>query len=52
MLATAIDAFSHDIQVFLAADAVADFTLRQHEFALEYVAQRCGVVVLSDQVFT
>ncbi|WEH39149.1 isochorismatase family protein [Streptomyces sp. NBC_01218] len=52
VLATAIDAFSHDIQVFLAADAVADFTLRQHEFALEYVAQRCGVVVLSDQVFT
>ncbi|MFD6424610.1 isochorismatase family protein [Streptomyces sp. NPDC060198] len=52
VLATAIDAFSHDIQVFLAADAVADFTARQHHFALEYVAQRCGVVVLSDQVFT
>ncbi|MEV6163377.1 isochorismatase family protein [Streptomyces sp. NPDC052052] len=51
VLATAIEAFSHDIQVFLAADAVADFSAEQHRFALEYVAQRCGVVVLSERVF-
>lgn len=51
LLATAIDAFSHDIQVFLAADAVADFSAEQHRFTLDYVAQRCGVVMVSDQVF-
>ncbi|MDT9685432.1 isochorismatase family protein [Streptomyces sp. TRM76323] len=51
VLATAIDAFSHDIQVFLAADAVADFSPGQHRLALEYVAQRCGMVTLSSEVF-
>ena len=50
VLATAIDAFSHDIQVFLAADAVADFSAEKHRLALDYVAQRCGVVMMSDQV--
>lgn len=51
VLATAIDAFSHDIQVFLAADAVADFSAEHHRFALEYVAERCGKVVPSAEVF-
>lgn len=35
VLATAIDAFSHDIQVFLAADAVADFSVEQHRLTLD-----------------
>ncbi|MFI6206014.1 isochorismatase family protein [Streptomyces sp. NPDC051041] len=51
VLATAIDAFSHDIQVFLAADAVADFSAEYHRLALEYVAQRCGVVTVGAEVF-
>lgn len=51
VLATAIDAFTHDIQVFLAADAVADFTADRHRMTLEYVAQRCGMVVPSAEIF-
>ncbi|MFE7902146.1 isochorismatase family protein [Streptomyces sp. NPDC057424] len=51
VLATAIDAFSHDIQVFLAADAVADFSADHHRLTLDYVAGRCGMVTLSAEVF-
>jgi isochorismate hydrolase len=51
VLATAVDAFSHDVQVFLAADAVADFSAERHRLALDYVAQRCGVVLPGAEVF-
>lgn len=45
ILMTAHEGFSHDIQTFLVADAVADFTAEYHRFALRYAATRCAVTV-------
>jgi trans-2,3-dihydro-3-hydroxyanthranilic acid synthase len=45
VLMTAVDAFTHDIQPFLVADAVADFSSEYHRQALTYGAERCAMVV-------
>ncbi len=49
-MTTALDAFMHDIQPFMVADAVADFSEDEHRMALRYVAGRCGAVVGSAQL--
>ncbi len=49
-LMTSSDAFMQDIQSFLVGDALADFSLEQHQRGLDYVAQRCGVVSSTEQV--
>ncbi|GAA1389946.1 phenazine biosynthesis protein PhzD [Kitasatospora putterlickiae] len=50
VLTTAIEAYSHDIQTFLVADAVADFDAAHHRMALEYAAGRCAMVVTTAEV--
>ena len=49
-LFTAGDAFSHDLETFLVADAVADFSLTDHLMALGYVARRCAVPITTDRL--
>lgn len=51
VLATALEAFTNDIQAFLVADALGDFSEADQRLALWYAAQRCGMVVTSDEVF-
>jgi len=51
ILATAIDAFSNDIQPFVVANAVGDFSSEYHRMAIDYTATRCGVVLTTKEVF-
>ncbi|HTZ45134.1 MAG TPA: isochorismatase family protein [Jatrophihabitans sp.] len=51
VLMTAVEAFSNDIETFLVADAVGDFTPRHHRLALEYAANTCAVVLTAEEVF-
>lgn len=48
-LATAYDAFAHDIQPFLIADALGDFGPAEHRQALDQAADRCAAVLTTAQ---
>lgn len=48
-LLTATHAFMHDVEPFLLSDAVADFSREDHLMALNYAAQRCAVVDVTEQ---
>lgn len=52
VLMSAVEAFTNDIETFLVADAVADFSEEYHRMALRYAAERCAVVVTAEQVVT
>ncbi|KOX29829.1 MULTISPECIES: isochorismatase family protein [unclassified Streptomyces] len=49
VLLTAADAFMNDIQPFVVADAVADYSAEEHEMALRWAA-RSGVVRTTDDL--
>ncbi|MEU6144597.1 isochorismatase family protein [Streptomyces sp. NPDC047081] len=48
VLMTAVDAWQRDIQAFVVADAVADFSRADHDMALRWAAGRCAVVTTTD----
>lgn len=50
VLMTAVEAFTNDIETFIVADAVADFSATFHRMALEYAAQRCAVIIPTKEV--
>lgn len=47
---TAADAFMRDIEPFMVADALADFSRAKHDLALSYVAEVCGVPLTTAQI--
>lgn len=47
---TAGEAFMRDIEPFMAADALADFSREKHDMALSYVAAVCGVPLMTAQI--
>lgn len=49
-MTTATDAFMRDIQPFMVADALADFSREEHLMALNYVAGRSGRVVMTEEL--
>ncbi|MEY8038903.1 MULTISPECIES: isochorismatase family protein [Saccharopolyspora] len=51
-LMTAAEAFQQEVRAFLAADAVADFSLEEHRMALSYAAKRCAVVESTSSLVT
>lgn len=48
VMTTAAQAFSEEIQPFVVADAVADFSRADHDMAISWAARRCAVALTTD----
>lgn len=48
--ATVAEAFQRDIEAFIAADAVADFSRADHDQALHWIARTSGVPMTTEQL--
>ncbi|MFD9323674.1 isochorismatase family protein [Streptomyces sp. NPDC060053] len=51
VLTSACDAWMRDVQAFVVADAVADFSRADHDLALRWAAGRCAYVTTTDALF-
>lgn len=49
-LLTACEAFMKDIQTFFIVDAMADFSLKHHQMAITYAAERCAMTMTTEQL--
>ncbi len=49
-MATAVEAFQRDVETFIAADAVADFSRANHDLALHWIADCCGVPLTTHEI--
>ncbi|MEV0171131.1 isochorismatase family protein [Streptomyces sp. NPDC050803] len=50
ILTTALEAYSNDVQVFLAGDAIGDFSAAKHRMTLEYTASCCARVATAEEL--
>ncbi|GAA5444269.1 phenazine biosynthesis protein PhzD [Microbulbifer sp. NBRC 101763] len=50
VLASAVDAYSRDIEVFLVQDSIADFSKQDHLQTLNYAAECCAKVLPTEEV--
>ncbi|WP_240138440.1 isochorismatase family protein [Streptomyces sp. MUM 178J] len=50
ILTTALDAYSNDVQVFLAGDAIGDFSADKHRQTLQHTASCCARVATAEEL--
>jgi isochorismate hydrolase len=50
ILTTAIESYTHDLETFLVADAIADFGPQQHAMTLDLASRTCAVTTTTDAV--